>query len=136
MSQERRSRPAGENGTASTTAADAPKYSVDQAKVVVRRLCTRRPAVGGIPVQLERRRTSAHRSEPLDCGCRDPWCRCTEPPLSDHAIDGWRAAALHVLACGRAPVVPIEVLRALYRRGGDDRTLAERLYALSGGEVA
>lgn len=54
---------------------------------------------------------------PLDCGCRDPWpCRCTDPPLSEHALDGWRDAARHVLAVGRMPLVPLEVRRAFYRR--------------------
>ncbi|PJK21249.1 hypothetical protein CSX11_16970 [Mycobacterium goodii] len=75
---------------------------------------------------------------PLDCGCRDPWpCRCTEPPLTDRAIDGWRDAAQYVLATtNKTPMIPLEVLRALYRRGGDDRALAVELHLLVGGEVA
>lgn len=67
---------------------------------------------------------------PLDCGCRDPWgCVCTEPPLSEYALDGWRNAANHLLASGRMPLIPLEVRRALYRRGGDDRELAQKLHA-------
>lgn len=102
------------------------------------RPCTRPVAAPGINTQLERRRTAAHRSVPLDCGCRDPHpCRCTEPPLSDHALDGWKAAALHVIAVGEIPVLPIEVRRALWRRNrGDDRATAERLHSLVNGEVA
>lgn len=75
---------------------------------------------------------------PLDCGCGpDPWlCRCTEPPLSDRVIDGWRDAAWHVLAVGQMPLVPLEVRRALYRRGGTDRELAETLHAGCGGVIA
>ena len=82
---------------------------------------------------LRRRRQGAARSVPLDCGCRDPWpCRCTQPPLSDNALDGWRDAARHVLGTGCVPLVPIEVRRALWRRPVD-REFAELLHELSGG---
>lgn len=87
--------------------------------------------------QLIRRRAAARRSVPLDCGCLDPWtCRHTDPPLSNLALDGWRDAALHVLTAGRVPRLPIEVLHALYRRGGRDRMLAEMLHDAIGGEIA
>jgi hypothetical protein len=83
--------------------------------------------------QLRRRRDAAARSVPLDCGCRDPWpCRCTEPPLSDWALHGWRDAAKHLLAAGHPPLVPLEVRRALWRRGGNDRELAELLHEACG----
>lgn len=83
---------------------------------------------------LRRRRDAAHRSEELDCGCRDPWpCRCTDPPLSENALDGYRAAALHILNGGATPLLPIEVRRALWRRGSDDRKLAELLHKACGG---
>ncbi|KLO29576.1 hypothetical protein ABH37_13255 [Mycobacterium haemophilum] len=86
---------------------------------------------------MRRRREAACRSVPLDCGCEDPWpCRCTDPPLSDHALDGWRDAALRVLFGGHVPLLPIEVRRALWKRGGPDRVLAERLHDACGGEVA
>lgn len=86
--------------------------------------------------QLKRRRDTAYRSVPLDCGCRDPWiCKCTQPPLTDAALDGWRAAAEHVLACGHMPLTPLEVRRALYRRPAD-RDLAIRLHEGCGGAVA
>jgi hypothetical protein len=79
--------------------------------------------------QLRRRRQAAARSVPLDCGCPDPWpCRCSDPPLTDAAVDGWRDAAEHVLAAGHMPLLPLEIRRALYRRGGLDRELAERLH--------
>lgn len=90
-----------------------------------------------ISAQLRRRRAATGRSVPLDCGCRDPWpCRCTEPPLSDHQLDGWRDSALRILFNRQVPMLPFEVLRALYRRGGADRVLAEQLHAANGGEVA
>jgi hypothetical protein len=86
--------------------------------------------------QLNRRRDQANRSVPLDCGCRDGWsCRCTEPPLTERALDAWRDAAKHVLATGRTPILPLEVRRALWRRGGHDRQLAELLHDAYG-EVA
>lgn len=88
--------------------------------------------------QDRRRRAAAQRLAPLDCGHRDPWpCRCTEPPLSDRAINGWRDAAQYVMeTTGRTPLIPIEVLRALWRRGGEDRAFAEELHSLSNGVVA
>jgi hypothetical protein len=86
---------------------------------------------------MKRRRATSRRLVPLDCGCRDPWpCRCTEPPLSERMIDAGRDAALHVLNTGNVPLLEIEVLRALYRRGGDDRALAVELHALAGREAA
>ena len=90
-----------------------------------------------ITSQLHRRRSASARSIPLDCACRDPWpCRCTEPPLTERALDGWAAAARHLLAAGRMPLLPVEVLRSLYRRGGPDRALAEQLHELAGGRAA
>jgi hypothetical protein len=87
--------------------------------------------------QLSRRRQAAARSVPLDCRCRDPLgCRCSEPPLSERAIESWRDSALHVLRTGYMPVLPIEARRALWKRGGADRLLAELLHDACGGEAA
>lgn len=86
---------------------------------------------------LRRRRRAAERLAILDCGCADPWpCRCTVPALTERALDAWRAAAEVVLDTGKTPLLPLEVLRALYRRGGDDRVLAEQLHAANGGVLA
>ncbi|WP_232021891.1 hypothetical protein [Mycobacterium basiliense] len=84
--------------------------------------------------QWRRRRVAAARSVPLDCGCRDPLpCRCTQPPLSEHAVDSWIDTILHLLVVADAiPSVPFEVLRELWRRGGADRALAEHVHRLSG----
>lgn len=90
-----------------------------------------------ILAQLRRRRRAAERLPLLDCGCADPWpCRCTTPPLTDRDVDNWRDAAGHVMDTGKVPLLPVEVLRALYRRGGEDRALAERLHAATGGVLA
>jgi hypothetical protein len=51
-------------------------------------------------------------------------------------IDAGRDAAEHILATGRVPLLELEVLQALWRRGGDDRALAEQLHAAAGGQVA
>jgi len=51
-------------------------------------------------------------------------------------MDGWRDAALHVLSTGKVPILEVEVLQALWRRGGADRELAELLHNLTGGQVA
>jgi hypothetical protein len=86
---------------------------------------------------LHRRRQASRRMVPLACGCADPWpCRCTDPPLSERAIENWRDTALHVLSTGYLPVLPIEARRALWRRGGADRVLAELLHDACGGEAA
>lgn len=85
----------------------------------------------------KRRQHAARRFSPLDCGCPDPWpCRCSLPPLSDKMIDAGRDAALHVLALGQVPLLEVEVLQALWRRGGEDRELAELLYTLTDGAIA
>jgi hypothetical protein len=110
---------------------------------------SRRPATASKPQQricgstdvvsqLRARRLSSYRLAPLDCGCRDTWtCRRMEPPLSERALDGWREAAQHILhqTTDAAPLLPVEVLQALYRRGGADRELAEQLHELTGGLV-
>ena len=86
----------------------------------------RQCAADTVPVAWRRRRQTSYRLVPLDCGCRDPWpCRCTQPPLTDKALDGWRDAANHVLDCGQIALVPLEVRRALWSRQGSDRLLAE-----------
>jgi hypothetical protein len=87
--------------------------------------------------QLKRRQSAAHRLPPLDCGCPDPWpCTCTQPPLSEQMIDAGRDTALHFLRLDQVPILGIEVLQALYRRGGLDRELAEHLHAATGGALA
>lgn len=78
--------------------------------------------------QLHRRRCATQRLAVLDCGCADPWvCPCTRTPLTERALDGWRDAAYAVLSEGMRPLVPVEVRRSLWRRGGADRALAEQL---------
>jgi hypothetical protein len=82
---------------------------------------------------LHRRRGASRRLAFLHCGCRDPWpCRCTDPPPSQRMVDAGRAAARHLLEVGHTPILKPEVLRALWRRGGADRQLAQHLYNTEG----
>ena len=84
---------------------------------------------------LERRRYAAKRSEPLACGCRDPWpgrCHDEPIPLSDNQLDGWAEAAQLLLDLGLTPILPLASQRGLYRRGGADRRLVGTLRVLVG----
>ena len=81
---------------------------------------------------LARRRAASARLPVLACGRADPWFYAPLP-LTDHQLDGWRATARHVLGAGLVPGVPLGALRALYRRGGPDRDLAQQCYDLAGG---
>jgi hypothetical protein len=84
-----------------------------------------------------RRHRAGERLTRLDCGCRDPWpCKCSRAPLSQRTVDGGRAAALHLRDRGLPPLVELDVVRGLWRRGGDDRQLARELYQLIGGDAA
>ena len=85
---------------------------------------------------LQRLRRNHSRTVPLECGCK--WhCWCTFPPLTDHQLDGWAAAARHIIATtGQTPILPVEVLRAVWRRRGADRDLAEKLHSAMRSEAA
>jgi hypothetical protein len=87
---------------------------------------------------LHRRRIAAAQSVPLDCGCRDPWlCDCTENLFGRDGFDRWveagAAAARHLLARDLTPMLDGGTVRALWRRGADDRALAQHLFDLAGG---
>jgi hypothetical protein len=56
--------------------------------------------------------------------------------MSDRWVEAGAAAAAHLLERGYTPLLELEVLRGLWRRGGPDRALAAELYELVGGEVA
>jgi hypothetical protein len=58
-----------------------------------------------------------------------------QPPLTDQWVDAGRNAAVHILCAGFTPRLEPEVLRALHSRGGFDRSLAEVLHAVTGGEI-
>jgi hypothetical protein len=83
----------------------------------------------GLAHQLRVRRAAAQR---LEGG--DPWPRQygsdSEPTAAQ--LSAWSDAASHVAADGLCPIVPREVLRLLWKRGGADRQLAEQV-AVNGG---
>jgi len=56
--------------------------------------------------------------------------------MSEKWIDAGRDAAQHLLSVGQTPLLEIEVLQALWRRGGDDRRLAQHLHQLAEGLIA
>ncbi|MEZ0382175.1 hypothetical protein [Mycobacterium sp. pW045] len=83
---------------------------------------------------LTRRREAAQRLAILSTGCADPWpTEHPSIPLTDNQLDMWRWTVEHLEAEGLAPLLNLEARRALWRRGGADRALAERL---NGGEAA
>jgi hypothetical protein len=92
----------------------------------------------GVGRQWRRRREAALRMPVLDCGCRDPWhpCTCSQSPLSEKMVDAGAQAARHLLEVGFVPLLEVDTLRALHRRGGADRRLAQELYELVGGDGA
>lgn len=100
--------------------------------------CTAPRVSQDIGSQLGRRRAASRRTVPLECGCSDPWpCSCARPQVSELWVDAGRDAALHILSTtGKTPLLEIEVLRALWRRGGTDRRLAQQLHQLTDGQVA
>ena len=61
------------------------------------------------------RRHAANRSEPLACGCRDPW---RYPPPGAR---GYEAAALHLLKHGLLPAFNREGLQAMRNRRAAQR---------------
>ncbi|WP_176458530.1 MULTISPECIES: hypothetical protein [unclassified Rhodococcus (in: high G+C Gram-positive bacteria)] len=45
--------------------------------------------------------------------------------MTDHELDGWRDTIAMLLDKGMTPLLDVEILRALWRRGGIDRRLAQ-----------
>lgn len=139
MTPTRRNRP-GDTGAATSTPSHADNHDTAPRCQQCRRglRAPRSVQRGHGPVCWHRRFDASVRLPVLDCGCADPWtCRCgAVAPLSDNQIDGWSDAARFVMdTTGCTPVLPVNVLRRLWQRGGDDRALAEKLRA-AGGAVA
>jgi hypothetical protein len=57
----------------------------------------------------------------------------TRPALTPNNLDAWADTARYLFSHGLTPLVPVEVCRALYRRG--DRELAELLHRRYGGKA-
>ncbi|MBX7434574.1 hypothetical protein JDV09_21095 [Mycobacterium sp. Y57] len=85
-----------------------------------------------------RRRRAASRRLPVLEHSRvaDPWTPWRPDVLSDPQADGVVAAAEHLAIAGLAPLFDATTLRQMWRRGGDDRALAEELHRLTDGVIA
>ena len=79
--------------------------------------------------ELRRRADAAHRM-----AGGDPWPIRIRPEeqLDGRQLGAWAAAAQHILQDHLSPIVPFDVLRALFRQGGDLRALAERIHRSGG----
>ena len=67
--------------------------------------------------ELDRRRTAAHRLEPLEHGPVDPWIDRPRPAL---APDSLLAAVLTLAPVGLIPLAPIDDFRAAWRLAETD----------------
>jgi hypothetical protein len=82
----------------------------------------RRQCAADTVAGLHRRREASRRFVPLACGCPDPWpCRCSQPPLSDRALEAWADAVAHLGAHGLTAIAPPAVRQALYDLAGSVR---------------
>jgi hypothetical protein len=80
---------------------------------------------------LRRRRATARRLPPIGpCGCiRDPDFdrhRCGRETITS-MVDGYRDAALHLRALGLLPAPLLPEMRALWRRGPEERRLVAEI---------
>lgn len=81
---------------------------------------------GGDPLSSVEQALGRSREHPRSC----------RAPLTPKHLDAAAAAAGHLLSVGLAPIVDIATCRALWRRGGHDRKLAELLHRGCGGAMA
>jgi len=77
--------------------------------------------------QLQRQRRAWRRKPRLECGCSEP-CRCDyRNNPSEKRVDGYRDTIEHLAEHGLGAAALSPELRALWRRGGSDRQLAEQI---------
>jgi hypothetical protein len=77
---------------------------------------------------LRRRGAVARRLTILPCGCSDPWnhhCHNATRQPTEREVDGYGAAVAHLYGQGLTPAPQLDELRALWRRGGVERRLAQ-----------
>lgn len=78
----------------------------------------------------KRRHSAAQRLTPLECVCRDPWpCRHHEANAepSTLQVDAYRDTCRSLLSTGLLPAPRLPEMRALWRRGGEERELAQEI---------
>ena len=77
--------------------------------------------------QRERFTRAYYRSPRWDCGCHVP-CRCEwHANPTPKRVDAYREAVEHLAGLGLLPGALAPELRQLWRRGGADRHVAERV---------
>jgi hypothetical protein len=77
--------------------------------------------------QRERFTRTYYRSPRWDCGCHVP-CRCEwHAKPTPKRVDAYREALEHLAGLGLLAGALTPELRELWRRGGDDRQVAERV---------
>ncbi|PVX68167.1 hypothetical protein C8E04_5547 [Rhodococcus globerulus] len=84
---------------------------------------------------MRRRRAACHRMERLTCGCVDTWtCTCHENRSVNTDPELVKVVAEHLFAATGGPGLGFnaEAGRALWRRGGADARLAERINRCGG----
>lgn len=96
--------------------------------------CSRPPGRSSCPGQRDAA-SAVHDDCHLSVNLGDGGGGRFQTALADRWVDAGRDAALHLLRRGHIPLLELEVLQALRRRGGLDRALAEMLYAATGGEI-
>jgi hypothetical protein len=79
---------------------------------------------------LRRRRAATYRVPRLECGsCADPWtCRCyDDPEPTPRMVDAYRDAVQTISGAGMTPAAFVPEMRAMWRRGGEYRRLAQTI---------
>ncbi len=79
---------------------------------------------------LRFRFAAALRCEPLESGHTDPWpsnSKGCNVSVTETELDKWAWTISELLTLGMPPLPSIEVQRALWLRGGDDRRLIDTL---------
>jgi hypothetical protein len=72
---------------------------------------------------LRRRRAASYRLPVLESGRSDPWYY--DPPApSEHATDGYCAAAAHLIGMGLLPAPDLGAMRLMWRRDSEQRRLS------------
>ncbi|MBV7701914.1 hypothetical protein NOVA_03950 [Nocardia nova] len=80
-----------------------------------------------VAVQLHQRASAARR---LPTG--DPWLSDRPVDMSARELSAWCEAVNCIAEQKVTPIVPLPVLRAMYRAGGSVRALAARVYRAGG----
>lgn len=77
---------------------------------------------------LRRRRAATYRLPQLECGCVETWPhKCDSQEPSEQSVDGYAAAARHLLDYSLLPAPQLAEMRRLWNRKGRDRQLVQHI---------